>query len=183
MCLLKRFWYKLYQFGGFHLTFQSEDDGPSAQRPTAVSEDQSCKAVLERVKFLDNPSKEESASCFTDVMTQIAQDVGLFNTLFKDLIQMIESELVSEKLKGLPYGIHLGGELSNHNLLAMPVRLEQKDNVDALVQKVSMLLCLSQCISDEVLSLLMFVVFVVFSFFGKFCAEAFLGIIVGLEQR
>ncbi|KAG2275701.1 hypothetical protein Bca4012_044227 [Brassica carinata] len=28
-----------------------------------------------------------------------------------------------------------GGELSNHNLLAMPVRLEQKDNVDALVQK------------------------------------------------
>ena len=85
MCLLKRFWYKLYQFGGFHLTFQSEDDGPSAQRPTAVSEDQSCKAVLERVKFLDNPSKEESASCFTDVMTQN------FNTLFKDLIQMIVS--------------------------------------------------------------------------------------------
>ncbi|CAF2098059.1 unnamed protein product [Brassica rapa] len=28
-----------------------------------------------------------------------------------------------------------GGELSNHNLLAMPVILEQKDNVDALVQK------------------------------------------------
>ncbi|CAN7066101.1 unnamed protein product [Brassica rapa subsp. trilocularis] len=60
----------------------------------AVSEDQSCKAVLERVNFLDNPSKEELASCFTDVMTQIAQDVGLFNTFFKDLIQMIESELV-----------------------------------------------------------------------------------------
>jgi len=37
----------------------------------------------------------------------------------------------------------------NRNLLAMPVGLKQKDNVDSLVQKVSML-CLSQCISDEV---------------------------------
>ncbi|KAF2573519.1 hypothetical protein F2Q70_00004095 [Brassica cretica] len=156
MCLLKRFWYKLYQFGGFHLTFQSEDDAPSAQRPTAVSEDQSCKAVLERVKILDNPSKEESASCFTDVMTQIAQDVAydvrgspFSHNKIGQYFYLVESELVSEKLKGLPYGIHLGGELSNHNLLAMPVRLEQKENVDALVQKVSMLLCLSQCISDE----------------------------------
>ncbi|KAL0698843.1 hypothetical protein Bca4012_054965 [Brassica carinata] len=35
---------------------------------------QSCKAVLEKVKFLDNPSKEELASCFADVVTQIAQD-------------------------------------------------------------------------------------------------------------
>ncbi|CAN6918532.1 unnamed protein product [Brassica oleracea var. botrytis] len=40
MCLLKRFWYKLYRFGVFHLTFQLEDDGPSALKPTAVSEDQ-----------------------------------------------------------------------------------------------------------------------------------------------
>ncbi|CAN6911542.1 unnamed protein product [Brassica oleracea] len=35
-----RFWYKLYRFGVFHLTFQLEDDGPSALKPTAVSEDQ-----------------------------------------------------------------------------------------------------------------------------------------------
>ncbi|KAG5375318.1 hypothetical protein IGI04_039914 [Brassica rapa subsp. trilocularis] len=55
---------------------EGDDDGPSAQKPMAVSEDQSCKAVLERVNFLDNPSKEELASCFTDVMTQIAQDVA-----------------------------------------------------------------------------------------------------------
>ena len=40
---------------------------------------------------MDNPSKEELASCFTDVMTQIAQDVGLFNIFFEDLIQMIVS--------------------------------------------------------------------------------------------
>lgn len=80
MCLLKRFWYKLYQFGGFHLTFQSEDDGPSAQRPTAVSEDQSCKAVLERLTMSGD---------------------------HRSRITRLESELVSEKLKGLPYGIHL----------------------------------------------------------------------------
>ncbi|CAF1928293.1 unnamed protein product [Brassica napus] len=46
---------------------------------------QSCKAVLEKVKFLDNPSKEELASCFSDVVTQIAQDVRLSNTFFEDL--------------------------------------------------------------------------------------------------
>lgn len=46
---------------------------------------QSCKAVLERVNFLDNPSKEELASCFADVVTQIAQDVGLSNPFFQDL--------------------------------------------------------------------------------------------------
>ncbi|KAH0878593.1 hypothetical protein HID58_065987 [Brassica napus] len=38
---------------------------------------QSCKAVLEKVKFLDNPSKEELASCFSDVVTQIAQDLTM----------------------------------------------------------------------------------------------------------
>ncbi|KAF3612162.1 hypothetical protein DY000_02046634 [Brassica cretica] len=38
---------------------------------------QSCKAVLEKVKFLDNPSKEELASCFADVVTQIAQDLTM----------------------------------------------------------------------------------------------------------
>ncbi|CAH2033971.1 unnamed protein product [Thlaspi arvense] len=37
---------------------------------------QSCKAVLEKVNFLENPSKEELASCFADVVTQIAQDVA-----------------------------------------------------------------------------------------------------------
>ncbi|KAF3598988.1 hypothetical protein F2Q69_00036903 [Brassica cretica] len=65
-----------------------------------------------------------------------------------------ESEPVSEKLKGLPFGIiqprsdlelkplwsstslrSKGGELTNRNLLAMPVGLKQKDNVDAVVQK------------------------------------------------
>ena len=46
---------------------------------------QSCKAVLEKVKFLDNPSKEELASCFADVVTQIAQYVRLSNTFFEDL--------------------------------------------------------------------------------------------------
>ncbi|XP_048626043.1 uncharacterized protein LOC106391161 isoform X2 [Brassica napus] len=65
-----------------------------------------------------------------------------------------ESEPVSEKLKGLPFGIiqprsdlelkplwssstlrSKGGELMNRNLLAMPVGLKQKDNVDSLVQK------------------------------------------------
>ena len=66
--------------------------------------------------------------------------------------------------------------MSNHNLLAMPVILEQKDNVDALVQKVSMLLCLSQCISDEVLSLLMLVLFVVFNLFWRISQS-------GLEQK
>ncbi|CAF2135870.1 unnamed protein product [Brassica rapa subsp. narinosa] len=34
------FFYSLYRFGEFHLTFQLEDDGPSAEKPTAVSEDQ-----------------------------------------------------------------------------------------------------------------------------------------------
>lgn len=38
--------------------------------------------MLEKVKFLDNPSKEELASCFADVVTQIAQDVGLSQTLY-----------------------------------------------------------------------------------------------------
>jgi hypothetical protein len=70
-----------------------------------------------------------------------------------------ESEPVSEKLKGLPFGImqpksdlelkplwsssslrSKSGELTNRNLLAMPVGLKQKDNVDAVVKKVSMLL-------------------------------------------
>ncbi|XP_033133855.1 uncharacterized protein LOC103830459 isoform X1 [Brassica rapa] len=65
-----------------------------------------------------------------------------------------ESEPVSEKLKGLPFGIiqprsdlelkplwsstslrSKGGELTNRNLLAMPVGLKQKDNVNAVVQK------------------------------------------------
>ncbi|KAF8116961.1 hypothetical protein N665_0013s0020 [Sinapis alba] len=62
-----------------------------------------------------------------------------------------ESELVSEKLKGLPYGIiqsrsdleltplwssnTLRLRLSNRNLLAILVGFKQKDNVDALVQK------------------------------------------------
>lgn len=41
--------------------------------------------MLERVNFLDNPSKEELASCFADVVTQIAQDVGFPNTSFVDL--------------------------------------------------------------------------------------------------
>lgn len=35
------------------------------------------------------------------------------------------------------------GELTNRNLLAMPVGLKQKDNVDAVVKKVRML-CLCQ---------------------------------------
>lgn len=34
--------------------------------------------MLEGVKFLDNPSREELASCFADVVTQIAQDVCFF---------------------------------------------------------------------------------------------------------
>ncbi|WZZ10565.1 hypothetical protein YC2023_096486 [Brassica napus] len=38
---------------------------------------QSCKAVLEKVKFSDDPSKEELASCFADVVTQIAQDLTM----------------------------------------------------------------------------------------------------------
>ncbi|OAP18521.1 hypothetical protein AXX17_AT1G54390 [Arabidopsis thaliana] len=65
-----------------------------------------------------------------------------------------ESEPVSEKLKGLPFGImqprsdlelkplwsssslrSKSGELTNRNLLAMPVGLKQKDNVDAVVKK------------------------------------------------
>ncbi|CAH2047875.1 unnamed protein product [Thlaspi arvense] len=65
-----------------------------------------------------------------------------------------ESEPVSEKLKGLPFGIiqprsdlelkplwsssslrSKGGELTNRNLLAIPVGLKQKDNVDAIVKK------------------------------------------------
>lgn len=32
--------------------------------------------MLEKVKFSDDPSKEELASCFADVVTQIAQDVS-----------------------------------------------------------------------------------------------------------
>ncbi|KAH0906137.1 hypothetical protein HID58_037964 [Brassica napus] len=123
------FLYKLYQFGGFHLTFQLEDDGPSAQKPMAVSEDQSCKAVLERVIFLDNPSKEELASCFTDVMTQIAQDVAydvrgspfshnkigqyfyLVATGCGFALSILNLNWF-EKLKGLPYGITLFKEAS-----------------------------------------------------------------------
>lgn len=46
---------------------------------------QSCKSVLEKVKFVDNPSREELASCFADIVTQIAQDVRLSNTFFEDL--------------------------------------------------------------------------------------------------
>lgn len=37
--------------------------------------------MLDGVNFLDNPSREELASCFADVVTQIAQDVGFSNTV------------------------------------------------------------------------------------------------------
>lgn len=38
--------------------------------------------MLDGVEFLDKPSKEELASCFADVVTQIAQDVSLSNNSF-----------------------------------------------------------------------------------------------------
>jgi len=37
--------------------------------------------VLEGVEFLDKPSREELASCFADVVTQIAQDVSPITVL------------------------------------------------------------------------------------------------------
>ncbi|WZZ58949.1 hypothetical protein YC2023_059056 [Brassica napus] len=65
---------------------------------------QSCKAVLEKVKFLDNPSKEELASCFSDVVTQIAQDLtmlGDHRSRLTKLEFLWEAEMVKIKAQDL----------------------------------------------------------------------------------
>ncbi|AAG03121.1 F5A9.22 [Arabidopsis thaliana] len=49
---------------------------------------QSCKAVLEGVEFLDKPSREELASCFADVVTQIAQDLTMSGDQRSRLIKL-----------------------------------------------------------------------------------------------
>ncbi|KAF8097255.1 hypothetical protein N665_0292s0034 [Sinapis alba] len=63
---------------------------------------QSCKAVLERVNFLDNPSKEELASCFADVVTQIAQDLTMSgdhrSRLTKLAKWLVESQTVPQRI-------------------------------------------------------------------------------------
>ncbi|CAA7023649.1 unnamed protein product [Microthlaspi erraticum] len=63
---------------------------------------QSCKAVLEKVKFLDNPSREELASCFADVVTQIAQDLTMSadhrSRLTKLAKWLVESQTVPQRL-------------------------------------------------------------------------------------
>ncbi|XP_009109857.1 THO complex subunit 2 [Brassica rapa] len=63
---------------------------------------QSCKAVLEKVKFLDDPSKEELASCFADVVTQIAQDLTMSgdhrSRLTKLAKWLVESQTVPQRI-------------------------------------------------------------------------------------
>ncbi|CAN7034385.1 unnamed protein product [Brassica rapa subsp. trilocularis] len=63
---------------------------------------QSCKAVLEKVKFSDDPSKEELASCFADVVTQIAQDLTMSgdhrSRLTKLAKWLVESQTVPQRI-------------------------------------------------------------------------------------
>lgn len=39
---------------------------------------QKCKAVLDAVEFTERVSDDEFASCFADIVTQMAQDVSSF---------------------------------------------------------------------------------------------------------
>ncbi|CAH8349699.1 unnamed protein product [Eruca vesicaria subsp. sativa] len=63
---------------------------------------QSCKGVLEKVKFLENPLKEELASCFADVVTQIAQDLTMSgdhrSRLTKLAKWLVESQTVPQRI-------------------------------------------------------------------------------------
>ncbi|XP_023644586.1 THO complex subunit 2 isoform X2 [Capsella rubella] len=63
---------------------------------------QSCKSVLDGVEFLDKPSREELASCFADVVTQIAQDLTMSgdqrSRLTKLAKWLVESQTVPQRL-------------------------------------------------------------------------------------
>jgi THO complex subunit 2 len=58
--------------------------------------------VLEGVEFLDKPSREELASCFADVVTQIAQDLTMSGDQRSRLIKLakwlVESQTVPQRL-------------------------------------------------------------------------------------
>lgn len=43
---------------------------------------QKCKTALDSVEFVDKPLESEVASCFADIVTQMAQDVSVFSSLF-----------------------------------------------------------------------------------------------------